>query len=111
LKTPSPKKVPDSQLQKLVDRLLQSNKPETDTPVIISTIGGEYCSSVGRLVERAGALVSAVVDVPMEREREVTVFLPENAYVAEVRNCVAHEEQFKIELVLIQAQANEPNSS
>jgi hypothetical protein len=36
----------DNQLQKLVDRLLQSNKPETDTP---------------------GALVSAVVDMPMER--------------------------------------------
>ena len=45
----------------------------------------------------------------MEREGEVTVFLPENAYVAEVSNCVAHEEQFKIELVLIQAQAAEPN--
>ena len=109
MKTRSPRKVPDSQLQKLADRLLQSNKPETDTPVIISTIGGEYPSSVGRLLERAGALVSAVVDMPMERE--VTVFLPENAYVAEVSNCVANEEQFKIELVLIQAQATEPNSS
>ena len=66
---------------------------------------------MGRLLDRAGALVSAVVDMPMEREREVTVFLPENAYVAEVSNCVANEEQFKIELVLIQAQATEPNSS
>ena len=86
-----------------MDRLLQSNKPETDTPIMISTIGGEYRSSVGRLLERAGALVSAVVDVPMERAREVTVFLPDNAYVAKVSNCVPHEEQFKIELVLIQA--------
>jgi hypothetical protein len=41
----------------------------------------------------------------MEREREVTVFLPENAYAAEVRNCVAHEGLFKIELALIQSQA------
>jgi hypothetical protein len=77
---------------------------------MISTIGGEYRSSVGRLLERAGALVSAVVDMPMEREREVTVFLPDNAYLAEVSNCVPHEEQFKIELVLSQAQATEPDS-
>lgn len=103
MKTRSPRRIPDNQLQKLVDRLLQSNKPETDTPIVISTIGGEYRSSVGRLLERAGALVSAVVDMPIERGREVTVFLPENAYVAEVSNCVPHEEQFKIELVLIQA--------
>ena len=98
MKTRSPRRIPDSQLQKLVDRLLQSNKPETDTPVMISTIGGEYRSSVGRLLERAGALVSVVVDMPMEREYEVTVFLPENAYVAEVSNCVAYGEHFKIEL-------------
>jgi hypothetical protein len=78
---------------------------------MISTIGGEYRSSVGRLLERAGALLSVVVDMPMERECEVTVFLPENAYVAEVSNCVAYEEHFKIELVLIQSQATEPNSS
>jgi len=84
LKTRSPRRIPDNQLQKLVDRLLQSNKPETDTPIMISTIGGEYRSSVGRPLERAGALVSAVVDLPLEKEREVTVFLPENAYVAEV---------------------------
>jgi hypothetical protein len=81
-----------------MDRLLQNNKPETDSPVMISTIGGEYRSSVGRLLERAGALVSVVVDMPMERECEVTVFLPENAYVAEVSNCVAYGEHFKIEL-------------
>ena len=111
MRTRSPRKIPDSQLQQLVDRLLQSNKPETDTPVMISTIGGEDRASVGRFLERAGALVSAVVDIPMESEREVTVFLPENAYVAEVSNCVAHGEQFKIELVLIQSQAAEPHSS
>jgi len=40
----------------------------------------------------------------MERECEVTVFLPENAYVAEVTNCAAHGKQFTIELVLIQYQ-------
>jgi hypothetical protein len=65
---------------------------------MISTIGGEYHSSVDRLLERAGALVSAVVDMPMERECEVTVFLPENAYVAEVSNCVDYGEHFKIDL-------------
>ena len=78
---------------------------------MISTIGGEYRSSVGRLLERTGALVSAVVDLPLEKEREVTVFLPENAYVAEVSSCEAYEDQFKIELVLIQAQETQPNSS
>jgi hypothetical protein len=30
------------------------------------------------------------------------VFLPENAYVAEVTNCVAQGMQFTVELVLIQ---------
>jgi hypothetical protein len=89
-----------------VDRLLRSNKPETDTPVVISTVGGDYCSSVGRLLEREGGRVSALVDIPMERECEVTVFLPENAYVAEVTNCVAQGNQFRIELILIQYENN-----
>ena len=39
--------------------------------------------------------------MPMESEREVTVFVPENAYAAERSNCVAHEDNFKF-LVLIQ---------
>ena len=77
---------------------------------MISTIRGAYRSSVGRLLERTGALVSAVVDTPLERKREVTVFLPENAYAAEISNCVAYEERFKIELVLIQFQAAEPTN-
>ena len=98
----SKRRIPDSQLQRLVDRLLQTNKPEIDIPVIISTMGGEYRSSVGRLLERAGGLVSALVDLPLERACEVTVFLPENAYVAEVTNCVARGMQFTVELVLIQ---------
>ena len=83
----SRRRIPDSQLQKLVDRLLQTNKPEIDTPVIISTMVGEYRSSVGRLLERAGGLVSALVDLPPEHACGVTVYLPENAYVAEVTNC------------------------
>ena len=98
----SRRRIPDSQLQMLVDRLLQTNKPEIDTPVIISTIGGAYRSAVGRLLERAGGLVSALVDLPLERESEVTVFLPDNVYVAEVTNCVAQENQFTVELELIQ---------
>ena len=106
MKTRSRRRIPDSQLQRLVDRLLRSNKPETDTPVVISTVEGKYRSSVGRLLERQGGRVSALVDIPLEREYEVTVFLPENAYIAEVMNCVAHGKQFKIELVLIQYQDN-----
>jgi hypothetical protein len=99
---PSRRRIPDSQFQKLVNRLLRTNKPETDTPVIISTVEGDYCSSVGRLLERGGARVSALVDVALERERAVTVFLPENAYVGEVVSCVPQGEQFTVELLLIQ---------
>ena len=99
-------RIPDSQLQKLVRRLLRSNRPDTDTPVIISTMEGEYCSSVGRLLERGGARVSALVDIALERERAVTVFLPENAYIGEVVSCVAQEKQFAVELILIQYRDN-----
>jgi len=100
----SRRSIPDSQLQKLVRRLLRINRPETDIPVMISTMDGDYYSSVGRLLHRGGARVSALVDIALERERAVTVFLPENAYLAEVTNCVAHGEQFTVELVLIQYQ-------
>lgn len=106
MKTRSRRGIQDSQLQKLVDRLLRTSKPETDTPVIISTVGGEYCSSVGRLLQREGSRVSAIVDSPLEQECEVTVFLPENAYAAEITNCVAHGKQFTVELVLIQYHNN-----
>ena len=98
----SRRRVPDSQLQKLVRRLLRTNRPETDTPVIISTTDGDYCSSVGRLLEHQGARVSALVDNALERERAVTIFLPANAYVGEVVSCVAQGKQFTVELVLIQ---------
>ena len=103
----SKRRIPDSQLQKLVRRLLQTNPPETDNPVIISTIEGDYCSSVGRLLERGGARVLALVDIAMERERAVTVFLPENAYVGEVVSCAAQGKQFAVELVLIQYRDNQ----
>jgi len=102
----SRRRIPDSQLQKLVRRLLRSNKPDTDTPVIISTIEGDYGSSVGRLLDRAGARVSALVDIALERERAVTIFLPENAYLGEVVSCVAQGKQFAVELLLIQYQNN-----
>ncbi len=102
------RKIPDSQLRKLVRRLLRTNSADSDTPVIISTIEGDHCSSVGRLLERGGARVSALVDTALERERAVTVFLPENAYVGEVVSCVSQGEQFTVELVLIQYQAHEP---
>jgi hypothetical protein len=98
----SRRRLPDSELQKLVHRLLQTNRPDTDIPVIISTMEGEYRSSVGRLLERGGARVSALVDTAVQRERAVTVFLPENAYIGEVVSCVARDEQFTVELVLIQ---------
>ncbi len=98
------RKIPDTQLHQLVSRLLQSNQPETDTPVIISPREGEYFSSVGRLLQRNHARVSALVDQELARECAVTVFLPENAYVAEVVNCQAAGKQFAVELVLIQYQ-------
>jgi hypothetical protein len=102
----SRRRIPNSQLQDLVDRMLRINKPEIDTPVIVSTVGGNYRSSVGRLLEREGSKVSALLDIALEMECEVTVFLPENAYAAEVRNCVSQGEQFTVELELIQYQNN-----
>jgi hypothetical protein len=98
------RRVPDSQLHQLVRRLLRTNQPDTDTPVIISPMEGEYFSSVGRLLERNAGYVSALVDQALERERAVTVFLPENAYVAEVMKCTVQGEQFAVELELIQYQ-------
>ncbi len=100
------RRIPDSQLQKLVRRLLRTNTPDTDTPVMISTLEGDYYSSVGRLLERGGARVSALVDIALERERAVTVFLPENAYVGEVVSCVGQGKQFTVEILLIQYQNN-----
>jgi hypothetical protein len=102
------RKIPDDQLHQLVRRLLRTNQPETDTPVIISPMEGTYFSSVGRLLERSHGHVSALVDQAVERERAVTVFLPENAYVAEVMKCTAHGEQFTVELELIQYQDTAP---
>jgi hypothetical protein len=78
----SRRRIPDSQLQKLVRRLLRSNGPNPDMPVIISTMEGDYYSSVGRLVERRGGRVSAVVDVALEQERAVTVFCPRTLILA-----------------------------
>ena len=104
MKTHSRGKIRDSQLQQLVRRLLRSNQPDTDTPVIISTREGKYSSSVGRLLARSHGRVSAVVDNPVDREIAVTVFLPENAYVAEVVNCQPEGELFAVELLLIQYQ-------
>jgi len=104
MKKLSRRKLPDSQLHQLVRRLLRTNQPDTDTPVIISPMEGKYFSSVGRLLERSHSRVSALVDQALERDRAVTVFLPENAYVAEVVNCAAQGEQYTVELVLIQYQ-------
>lgn len=96
------RKIPDSQLQRLVRRLLRNNQPDIDTPVIISPVEGKYYSSVGRLLERNHGRVSALVDQALELERAVTLFLPENAYVAEVVKCQAEGKQFAVDLVLIQ---------
>lgn len=102
MKTRSRRRISDSQLHRLVRRLLRSNQPEIDTPVIISPVEGKYYSSVGRLLERDHARVSALVDQAVELERAVTLFLPENAYVAEVVKCEAEGKQFTVDLVLIQ---------
>jgi hypothetical protein len=102
----SKRRISHSQLQELVRRLLRSNRPDTDTPVIISTMEGDFSSSVGRLLERGGARMSALVDIALERERAVTVFLPENAYIGEVASSVAQEKKFAVELLLIQYRDN-----
>jgi hypothetical protein len=104
MKTRLRRKIPDSQLQRLVRRLLRSNQPEIDIPVIISPMEGKYYSSVGRLLQREHGRVSALVDQALELERAVTLFLPENAYVAEVVKCQAEGKQFTVDLILIQYQ-------
>lgn len=104
MKTRSRRRMPDSQLQMLVRRLLRSNQPDIDTPVIISPMEGKYYSSVGRLLERNHGHVSALVDQALELERAVTLYLPENAYVAEVVKCESQGKQFTVDLVLIQYQ-------
>ena len=104
MKTRVRRRIPDSQLHRLVRRLLRSNQPDIDTPVIISPVEGKYYSAVGRLLERNHASVSALVDQALELERAVTLFLPENAYVAEVVKCQAEGNQFAVDLVLIQYQ-------
>ena len=104
MKTRSRPRIPDSQLQRLVRRLLRRNQPDIDTPVIISRVEGKYYSSVGRVLERDHGRVSALVDQPFELECAVTLFLPENAYVAEVVRCQAEGKQFAVDLVLIQYQ-------
>jgi hypothetical protein len=98
----SRRRVPDNQLQEFVCRLLQINSPKTDAPVMISSTEGDYCSSVGHIVEHKGARISAIVDNELERERPVTVFLPTNACVGEVVSCVPQGERFSVELVLLQ---------
>ena len=104
MKTRSQRQIPKSQLHQLVRRLLQTNQPGADTPVMISPLEGDYFSSVGRLLERDHARVSALVDHALEPECAVTVFLPENAYLAEVVSCQADGRQFTVDLVLIQYQ-------
>jgi hypothetical protein len=107
VKTHSRGKIPDSQLQKLVRRLLRSNKPrpKNDTPVIIAgPPEGNRVISVGRLLERKGAWVAALVDMPLEPASEVTVFLPGNVYLAEVVSCVGKQKRFTADLQLIMIQ-------
>jgi len=104
MKTRSRRKIPNSHLQRLVRRLLRHNQPDVDTPVIISPLEGKYYSSVGRLLDRNHGRVSALVDQALELERAVTLFLPENAYVAAVVKCQAEGKQFAVDLVLIQYQ-------
>ena len=104
MKTRSPQRIPNSQLHRLVRRLLRSNQPDIDTPVIISPVEGKYYSSVGRLLQREHSRVSALVDQALDLECAVTLFLPENAYVAEVIKCQPEGKQFTVDLILIQYQ-------
>jgi len=102
MKTRSRRKIPDSQLHSLVRRLLRTNEPDVDVPVIISPTEGRYYSSVGRLLARNHGRVSALVHQALQPKRAVTVFLPENAYLGEVVDCQVDGKQFTVELMLIQ---------
>jgi hypothetical protein len=99
-------KIPDDQLQQLVRRLLRSNKPKNATPVIITgPLAGKRVLSVGRLLDCNGAWVAALVDLPLEPQSAVTVFLPANAYLAEVVSCTGERKRFRVELQLISIEA------
>jgi hypothetical protein len=103
----SRQRIPDNQLRNLACRLLRVNRMDIDTPVIVSTMEGDQCCSVGRLLDRGGARVSALMDTALERARAVTIFLPENSYVGEIRSCVPQGDQFTVELGLIMSHGAE----
>jgi hypothetical protein len=92
------------QLQRLVRRLLRSNKSKSDTPVIISGVhaGNESAISIGRVLARTGGRVSVLVDTALECSSPITVFLSEHVYLAEVVNCVPKGAKYTVELLLIE---------
>lgn len=103
-------RIPDSQLGALGRRILQINHRDADAPVIVSSMESANRCSVGRVLERGEARVSAIMDTAIDGARAVKIFLPEDAYVGEVKSCVAKGDQFTVELALIMLQdaENEP---
>jgi hypothetical protein len=82
----SSRTVSDARLHKLVRRL----RPKADA-VIISAGGdaGDPTVSSGRVLQRAGGRVSALVDKAVDRNCEIIVFLPDDVYLGEVVSCEA----------------------
>ena len=102
MKRRSPKRISDSQLQKLATRLIRSNRSTGDTPVIIAEPPERAPIATGRLLKRDGAWVTVLVDNPVRSRDALRVFLPRNVYLAEAVSCVAQGTTFRVELVLIQ---------
>ena|ERR1051326_2835693 len=95
----SSRTVSDARLHKPVRRL----RPKADA-VIISADGeaSDQTVSSGRVLQRAGGRVSALVDQAVDRNCEIIVFLPEDAYLGEVVSFEATDSKYTVELVLIQ---------
>jgi hypothetical protein len=73
-----------------------SELPETEAAI------RERRSSIGRLVHRNGASISALVDRIVAKDRALVVFLSDQAYLAEATDCQPLGAYQLVDLVLIQ---------
>ncbi len=90
-------------LKSVVERLLRVHEMPGAIPVIVSSIGRRRGASVGCLIHRNGSVALLQVDHSVSIGKAVTVFLPGRTYLGEVTSCKPCQEQFSVEVALIQA--------
>ena len=83
---------------------MRSNRVKRSVPVIIAGAdpGRRSAISIGRVLDRVGGRVRALVDAGLERNQPITIFLTDSVYLGEVVDCVAQGRKYTIELLLIQ---------